>query len=630
MDIRKWLDETVLPHQPPSPIERKRKACASDSSLLDAPPRRKPSPSVEIEESPDESAESDASHPSSGTSSPSQPYAPRPRRKTRPERYEPTAKDGKERGSHGRRHQKGESTQTKPKSRRKKVDKGSIGQNFHAQNVPKDRLTLKSQEKPGLFNKGRASSAVKGRGLPDLVFSEMKFLQSQRAQPEPDPLRENATKKRKKVRSHAKDADMSAYFAAVRPALAEKDVNTQAKEGTRRERLQENDRCKQHSAPAVTTAIPTVESTDHASYLAFGSRGPNQANGSYISWSESIRAPSDMPARRRIGSSTNIGQLDPIHDEQTKGDTASGVTLHSQAAVPSVIRQMPGGSGGRFQLSSLPPANSRLSRSHSLPQRTSSPQRVNLIDRAAKRRTLESATSPFSMPPLAAERTNLHTYQPAHVDASVESRGAAFTSQQQNNVHRETNNSRREQDSIVSYEMDPRTSSSFERLTLNCNTKFNEMRRTNASPDVDPAPSNIPIRGGARALLGSLATVQRTPTVRFGGVEEIRRPTLNSFSGPGIYELQAQRQSDNNQQPAYPSFDTPQEPYLDENGYFGMERMDYDRQGWEGPSVPYEADFTERPDDLDKLYEVEPRRDGIVEPNTATARTGFWRPHKLY
>jgi len=172
MDIQEWLDKTVLPQQPPSPLEpcsethppyvepighashqrHRRRRPTSDSSLLEAlPPRKKAAP-VESEHrlgaDADESAESDASHPAAHTesSASSRPYRRRPRRKTRPDRYDPVPKHVQKRGKHTQRLSKGESKRTKRRSRRSNVDKpdSAIVQGFHAKNVPQDRLTVRS------------------------------------------------------------------------------------------------------------------------------------------------------------------------------------------------------------------------------------------------------------------------------------------------------------------------------------------------------------------------------------------------------------------------------------------------------------------------------------------------------
>jgi hypothetical protein len=172
MDIQRWLDETVLPEQPPSPAakkchdasnlgvdmlnqtprkKRRRRSSTSDSSLLKAPPqhtRMPPARQATLKESADESVRSDASRSFtvSESSTSSQPYARKPRRKTRLERYEPVSKDGNERGTHTRRHRKGESGRKKRKHKPSKLDKPGTGivQGFQAKNVSKDRLTVRS------------------------------------------------------------------------------------------------------------------------------------------------------------------------------------------------------------------------------------------------------------------------------------------------------------------------------------------------------------------------------------------------------------------------------------------------------------------------------------------------------
>lgn len=210
MDIQQWLDRTVLPEQPPSlpcqrsdgpsschgergwpPKEkRRRKPSTSDSSLLNAPRQRMRAPPITreagVDESADDGASPDASRLTSpsGSSTSSQHYARRPRRKTRPERYEPALKDAKGRGTHASRARNRESNRTKRKPRRKRVEAPASGVvlGFDAKNVSGDRLTVRSttacpayccctddwqlrpRGKLGLFNKGRASSPVKGRG----------------------------------------------------------------------------------------------------------------------------------------------------------------------------------------------------------------------------------------------------------------------------------------------------------------------------------------------------------------------------------------------------------------------------------------------------------------------------------
>ncbi|GES96849.1 hypothetical protein GLOIN_2v1726679 [Rhizophagus clarus] len=55
-----------------------------------------------------------------------------------------------------------------------------IMQNWSSDKLGTNRITLRSDNKPGLgiFNKGKASEKIKTKGVPDLVFSEIDFLNS--------------------------------------------------------------------------------------------------------------------------------------------------------------------------------------------------------------------------------------------------------------------------------------------------------------------------------------------------------------------------------------------------------------------------------------------------------------------
>lgn len=62
--------------------------------------------------------------------------------------------------------------------------------------------------------------------VPDLVFSEMKFLQKEKDQPESALPQSVPKKKRKKDHVNTKEDEISAFFTAVRPALAERETTT--------------------------------------------------------------------------------------------------------------------------------------------------------------------------------------------------------------------------------------------------------------------------------------------------------------------------------------------------------------------------------------------------------------------
>ncbi|KAL2041314.1 hypothetical protein N7G274_005696 [Stereocaulon virgatum] len=145
-------------------------------------------------------------------------YERRPRYKTREDRY-----DLKEAASGKRKIARvdGDRKKKKQKKHRRREKSGAtLMHDFTAQNVTHDRLTLQPAKTLGLFGKGRASSPVKRKGLPDLAFSETAFLKSRRAQAEdPAAHKENMPppkKSRKSTKVADTAAEMSRYFTTAR------------------------------------------------------------------------------------------------------------------------------------------------------------------------------------------------------------------------------------------------------------------------------------------------------------------------------------------------------------------------------------------------------------------------------
>lgn len=104
---------------------------------------------------------------------PSSKYSRKARHKTRPDKHE---YKGEEKA---KRHQiKMSKGCSKHRSSRKKSGV-LLNQEFQAPNVDTERLTL-NMHVPGLFNNGKSSAPVMHRDVPDLTFSEMKFLQKKR------------------------------------------------------------------------------------------------------------------------------------------------------------------------------------------------------------------------------------------------------------------------------------------------------------------------------------------------------------------------------------------------------------------------------------------------------------------
>ncbi|KAJ9217358.1 hypothetical protein DTO166G4_989 [Paecilomyces variotii] len=143
-------------------------------------------------------------------------YERKSRAKTRPDRYQPKATTIPQRIA-------STSRQRNNKPRRKRRRHTQISEDFNAANVTTDRLTVQPGHRMGIFGKGRTSTPVKPRDLPDLTFSEMNFLHKRGHRD--DHRDKQATEERYLQPSPAERSyrKISQYFStAVRP------VDTQA------------------------------------------------------------------------------------------------------------------------------------------------------------------------------------------------------------------------------------------------------------------------------------------------------------------------------------------------------------------------------------------------------------------
>ncbi|EER25855.1 hypothetical protein CPC735_042990 [Coccidioides posadasii C735 delta SOWgp] len=112
---------------------------------------------------------------------PEKTYEKKPRRKTRKDRYDP--KDAAK--THKAAKFAENTTSSRPEKTKCKRGKKLLEDQFVAPNVSQQRITLGSSFDMGLFARGRASSPVRRCELPDLAFSEMRFLSRHRRQHQP-------------------------------------------------------------------------------------------------------------------------------------------------------------------------------------------------------------------------------------------------------------------------------------------------------------------------------------------------------------------------------------------------------------------------------------------------------------
>ncbi|KAF1944108.1 hypothetical protein EJ02DRAFT_341821 [Clathrospora elynae] len=629
MDIRKWLDETVQPEVTRESIKSSRKAeparkkrFISDSSLLEAPSPRRQTP----EDQPDVCSEDSQASNSSGA------YERKPRRKTRPEHFELSSKvTVEERGGHAH-NRKGESKKTRRKSKRKKSDKTGSGvmQNFHAQNVTGDRLTLKPQL--GIFNKGRTSTAIKGRGsdlraVPDLVFSEMKFLQKQ---PELNPQSVIPKKKRKKDHLQTKEGEISAFFTSVQPALSENNGNTLLKDDrpNHDNLLEVKGRGRERSS-MVDAAMPTIEMDGKTSYLGFGSRGPRHESTSYMSWSESIRAPSTTLAHPRVEAVARADQLNPSIQDGQELEFDEKDTPFKRPAPRSVNRRRTDTSAECFGVSSMAPSHHRVSRSQSYPQHTSSPRRVNLVDRSAKFQSMDTVCPPSSMPPFLPGRASVDVHQAQPTSSTKHTRSRTIPFSDVNNL-----TEHQQQDPNGDYngtDIEPQTSSDLGRVLQQCNDTYERRQavtpRRRNTERIDQSYSTS--RAARQAHMDMYPTTRPVHSVRFADTM-YRAPVLPNFAGPSIYEQQAHRQQPPMQPFAAKGVDQGSYPiereYFDENG----EMLD-DEQNWEGLPEPtsYGLEGEHGIYGVEETYVAEDVAQHLVS-NGSVVAPGFWRPNRLY
>ncbi|KAL5116916.1 hypothetical protein ACEQ8H_005133 [Pleosporales sp. CAS-2024a] len=600
MDIQAWLRETAEHSHAPSaapqqriPQQRIPQPPQSDSSLLlPQPPSHVASPreparvdELQVDTTMHTPASRPSRHDSTDDESSDHRYARRRRRKTRPDRYHP--KDSRQRGQHRRHTQKHESSKSRQKSARNKRTKpdSRTRPNFHAKNVARDRLTLKPTTHLGLFNKGRTSAPIRGRGLPDLVFSEMKFLHKEKDQPDAAPQQQPSRQKRKKHHVHTQEDQISAFFTSPRPALTNQDGNALA------------DRVR----PAQDTRAAT-EST------------------SYVSWSESVPTP-DMTSRG------------PKHSLRVDGHDHALGTENNCPALPMVHEQTHSASPECFLVSSAALSQNRLSRSHSFPPQTSSPCRVNLINRAAKSKSDETVASPSSLPPGPPKTTMMSELDSSKLAPSNGSRVLQETLGPATGriATRQPMMEGDEGDADVAAQDD--TSSDLERVIEHCNKTFlaqqtvqePHTRRCNQAPDDSDRDSL------KRDQQMGIPKASRRRTVRFSEAQ-LSSSRAPNFLGRSFYELQAEQRHVPAQQ-AYLEREPGDELGLPHDGLYGCEDdmrdnvLDWEEQVVGLMCCGEEYDAMEGgltgSGAMDETTPGISASDDVVGP-------GFWRPHRLY
>ncbi|XPS70900.1 hypothetical protein M3J07_003101 [Ascochyta lentis] len=660
MDIRKWLAETehpvplerpvveplLLPRQPDSvpDARRRRKRSLTDSSLLKAPspqPQCKGVPTIERDSrhvrGVADRADSNTSHSTrselASNSNTGQRYARRPRNKKRPDGHGTETK----KGNNPRPTLRSESRKPKRRSRRKKeVEKthGGIRQELRANNISKDRLTLKPLEKMGIFSKGKASTTAKGRGLPDLVFSEMRFLRTDYVGDEHSAQATDGKKKRKKDHAQAKEEDISAFFTSIRPALANVAANqlangarpmviAPAAKTDRRELVREE-------PTVLDAAVRTASPEDRVSYLWSASRRPRRESTSYVSWSESFRAPSTTPGHRERTPAVHGERLGPSY--RGRKERRQRHASLRRLGTSSIVREPIVAVTEQARGSLVAPLHSGFSRLRSLPRRSSPPSRSISVDQVVTRRTTEDGPLLSSIWPVLRSVGNRDSQEHPVIGDSRSVRSIATSYASESAVLTQKQMSEKAATTFVNRQS-PQESSSLGGILQYCNnSSYAERPRTaprrshnvgmRFSPDLRDAARQSRQRAHGRTT--QLATIALL-------APDMQSRQVGNFSGPGLYAQQEQRQH-----LAVP-FHVEEEHGL---------QLAY--SGGQGPAseVRFSAQgdvesVSEEPVSYGTMEELDGEDDevaglvyaaGDVEAvhGTRITSSGFWRPNKLY
>lgn len=460
--------------------------------------------------------------------------------------------------------------------------------------------------------------------MPDLVFSEMRFLQKEQPSPEPNIQQVAPKKKRKSDHAQTKEGEISAYFTTTRPALIEKDGNAPSQPVLTVPDMDTRNRgYKQTQSRKSTDVVATTEGP----YLGFGSRGPRHESTSYVSWSESVREPEVTFPRPEQPSSSHLEHAKSLRPDWMRHATSNAQHARANQTTPHADNRASNSSNERFRISSVVDPPPRISRSHSYPQRSSSPRKVNLIDRAAKVRGTESITSPSTLPPHVLNESPLPE---AGHNATAQGRETSHAAAA--NALWQPNHTTRIDTTFT--DGGQQSSSDLENIIRHCNHSVLDRDLTAEQPDGLFMTSDLNTNDQSNAGVGRVPVAQheelRRPTVRFSHVEVPFSNEVLIYSGPSFYERQAREQR---------AASLCQEDIvdMDESYLSGQDLMYapdtqmYNEQDWDdGRELLYdEGEMLEGFDGSGRAQFPEDRVQKLPSDDGVVAR-GFWRPNKLY
>jgi hypothetical protein len=443
--------------------------------------------------------------------------------------------------------------------------------------------------------------------VPDLFFSEMKFLRNNGGKNENSKDTPDAQRRRRKDNPRTKEEDISAFFTSARSMLADKDRDVKPGNDHAATKIQRSERRRAPIQPeAAVTAFVRRQSQ-----LYSNKSSPRQMSTSYVSWSESLRA---SGSERQTGRKTEQTRRTDRSSQTNPKVRFERHTALRQQHVPSSLVFEP--SVDKSDLARAPPivpVPTNLSDSQSLPGRSFSHRRMHFVDQAAGGDQIEEVVRPLSMSPVLeadVEAEEFKLPQTKRLNKRPDM-GRMLSNQEQGSTGAV---------STLDCHASPRRSKSLGEVLQQCNNMEFWEARPHTMND-QPFKSNHETRHGSRrsATQGSRehSIAPDTQTWR-----------LPNFPSPSFYEQQEHRQRlpvPSDLQNGLQLVDAADDDYVFESDLLSQDCND---EMWDGPvSCELDGIGDEGGVGFDcAAYGV----DQMQTEHRGLADLGFWRPNKLY
>ena len=466
--------------------------------------------------------------------------------------------------------------------------------------------------------------------VPDLVFSEMKFLHKQRndQESEAEPQIQAARKRRKKDPGHLRSEEISAFFTSRHSVPAEKSPDPVSISIQKREKtLGHANQPERKRVPRAQGNMSTTKMADKAKSSQTRSKNPRHDSTSYVTWSESSNMSRLHSVHSQRKHHVQTGQFDL---QDNKGSTSTDRKNPSlrQSTPPVIIRQKTLGTVQRHRSSSVMSLQRRPSRSHSCPQRSSSLHRPNFGNGSNGVTKLPNARTGFSLPSLPAcilVRPSRVAKQVQMTDGSGTSKSEAASPLGRSNLSHPWQPILAEEEK-ESVREDSQNSLDLWNVVQQCNAAIQDRYQSHESGESSMRVYATHSLDGleSKENFGLIPTAHGISRLCSAENEKCT-PWVPGFAGPGIYEEQARRSqlpleilSEENVSPSHQLSELEDVNIIDD--------LDYHDIIWNEQTGDLVLDEPKR---RSRTYEVD---NNHTEEHMAhqLGPRGFWRPNRLY